>query len=459
MSKFKNSAWRIVLIIIIAFGLLIGIQYLPLSKWTNGKMTNINLFGDVLNIGLPEEVDMGSTPIDPMLEEEIEIDTREIDTAAVAEGEKPLIAIQPNKDGENVIIEDYTESGHGLEKLRQAIEEGRMGRIAIIGDSYIEGDIFAQDLREMLQQKHGGTGVGYVNMHSEFPGFRRSVAQGGGKGWSEVAANGKFDPKYMGLTQHYYKLSSPTKSTYKGTSSYTGVDQWNRSQFLFFSPKDTEITVTTTSGPKTYNVIGSDSLQAITVDEPTSQFDVEVSDRSVIGLGVWLTDTKGINVDCMSSRGFSGVTLAKVNPELAAQMTDHIGYDLIILEFGINAMSPKQTNFDSYGKKMEQVIAHVRHCFPNADILLLGIGDRGSKRGTEVHSMTGAPFMVSAQREAARHARCLFWDTREAMGGEDAIVEWVRNGFANTDYIHLNHKGGRQLATPLYNAIELNLAK
>ena len=140
-------------------------------------------------------------------------------------------------------------------------------------------------------------------------------------------------------------------------------------------------------------------------------------------------------------------------------MARHIDYDLIILEFGINAMSPQQTNFNVYRKKMEGVIAHVRECYPDADILLLGIGDRGSKKGTEVHSMTSAPYMVSAQREAARRARCLFWDTREAMGGEDAIVNWVRQGWANTDYVHLNHKGGKQLAMPLFKAIEHNLEK
>ena len=89
----------------------------------------------------------------------------------------------------------------------------------------------------------------------------------------------------------------------------------------------------------------------------------------------------------------------------------------------------------------------------------MGIGDRGQKRGGEYHSMSVCKTMVDAQREAARNARCLFYDTREAMGGEDAIVNWVRQGYANKDYIHLNIKGGRQLARPLFNAIKHNLEK
>lgn len=455
----KHNAWRVVAIIFSALAILVGLSFLPLEKWSGGRISDFNIFSDILNIGLPEEKDMPGAFVDPCLAEAIEEDNRAIDTTQVAEDDKPLIAVQPVREGSQVVIEDYTESGRGLENLRKALAEGGMARIAVIGDSYIEGDIITQDLRELLQRKHGGNGVGYVNMHSEFPGFRRSVSQGGGSGWKEIAANGKFDERFMSLTQHYYKLNSKTTSTYSGSSKFSHTGSWNRSQFLFISPSDTEIEVETSSGTKLFTVTGSDSLQAITIDEPTSKFNVTTSTPGIIGLGVWLTDQSGINVDCMSSRGFSGVTLAKVNKDLSSQMSKFVDYDLIILEFGINAMSAGQKNFDGYRKRMEAVVKHMRECFPNADILLMGIGDRGAKRGTEVHSMSAAPYMTVAQREAARRSRCLFWDTREAMGGDDAIIRWVREKWANTDYIHLNHNGSIHLATPLFNAIELNLEK
>lgn len=462
----KHSPWKVVYIILGALALLIGISFLPLSKMTGGWLSDINLFSDILNIGQPEEKDMPGAYVDPCLAEAIneaaaEPDTRAVDTTMTVErNEVPVLAVQPNRVDGEVVIEDYTEAGRGLKRLRDAITSGRMGRIAVIGDSYIEGDIFSEDLREMLQNSYGGSGVGYINMHSEFPGFRRSVKQGGGEGWKEFAANGKHDSDYMGLAQHYYKLSSPTASTYSGSSSFSHVDKWNESKFLFIAPQSTVIKTRTSGGDWVeHQVEGSPDVQCITVDGETSKFDVSVSDNSVIGLGVWLTDKTGVNVDCMSSRGFSGVTLRKISPELASQMRKFIDYDLIILEFGINAMSAKQTNYDGYAKSMINVVEHVRQCYPNSDIMIMGIGDRGSKRGTEVHSMSAAPHMVSAQRDMARKAHCLFWDTRESMGGEDAIVRWVRDGLANKDYIHLNHKGGRKLAEPLSNAIRQNLDK
>lgn len=88
-------------------------------------------------------------------------------------------------------------------------------------------------------------------------------------------------------------------------------------------------------------------------------------------------------------------------------------------------MSPGQKNFKVYRQAMTEVVAHLRQCYPEAEFLIMGIGDRGEKRGGEVRSMASVPYMIEAQRDAARHAGCLFWDTREAMGGQDAIVEWT----------------------------------
>ncbi len=159
----------------------------------------------------------------------------------------------------------------------------------------------------------------------------------------------------------------------------------------------------------------------------------------------------------MSSRGFSGITLSRINPELCRQLGSVIDYNLIILEFGINAMSSSQKNYSVYSDRMVGVINHVRQCYPCADILLMGVGDRGEKRGGVVRSMATAPAMISAQRDAARKAHCLFWDTREAMGGEDAVVEWCNAGLINKDYIHMTHKGGARLADALFNALQHSL--
>lgn len=460
----KNTAGKAALILIIAIVIVAGISFLPLSKISNGKIKDFNLLGDIMKeyaVNDSSSPDLSAENIDPELLKSDSLSVKNTDTLSEAVLEPDSVAIvapKPSKVGDLVVIEDYTPDNRGLSSLRRAIGLGSLARIAFVGDSYIEGDIFTQDLREKLQNAYGGQGVGFVNMHSDFPGFRRSVRQGG-SGWKTFTALKKGNYEYMALSEQYAIPSGKALSTYTGSKTFPHALQWSRSSFLFISPDDAVVSYRTDSkGEWTeHNVTGDSVVQSLSVDCLTDNFEIKTSAPELIGLGVWLDGNTGIALDCMSSRGFSGVTLTKINSQLCRQMSAFIPYNLIILEFGINAMSAKQTDYHIYSNRMVNVISHVRACYPGADILLLGIGDRGEKHSTEIHSMKVAEAMVTAQRDAARRARCLFWDTREAMGGQDAIVEWTRSGLANKDYIHLTHKGGAVLADKLFNAMQQSL--
>lgn len=48
-------------------------------------------------------------------------------------------------------------------------------RIAVLGDSFIEGDILTADLRERLQQAYGGGGAAFAPMASPLTAFRRTM--------------------------------------------------------------------------------------------------------------------------------------------------------------------------------------------------------------------------------------------------------------------------------------------
>ena len=67
--------------------------------------------------------------------------------------------------------------------------------------------------------------------------------------------------------------------------------------------------------------------------------------------------------------------------------------------------------------------------------------------------MPTVPNMIEAQRDLAREKGILFWDTREAMGGEGAVVEWASKRDINKDYIHLSRQGGQRLGAIFSKAI------
>lgn len=466
--KDKQSSGNPFFIILIAVIVVMVVSFLPLSKVSGGKLSDFNLFSDLIqqNDSADDTYEMNSSmPVDPMLlsviEEADEVSAQSItnnldDTPDYIEDSVPVIPESKIsfRDSLGVVdIEDYSIGENGLKNLKKSLDEGSFARIAIVGDSYIEGDIFTQDLRSLLQSEYGGSGVGYVNMYSEFPGFRQSVRQSG-SGWTDHKAGKKGTrSKYIGLAESYFTAQGNAYSLYKGSKTIPHVDSWTESKFLCIAPYGGTVTLKADETNEVFVLSPSTDVQCVSLSVPTTDFKVSVSDSSLVALGVWLDSNTGIGLDCMSTRGFSGVSLGNIDLELCRHMSEFIDYDLIILQFGLNAMSAGQKNYSVYSDRIVSVITHLRECYPDADFLIMGVGDRGERRNGEIHSMAAVESMIEYQREAARKARCLFWDTREAMGGVDAIAEWTRAGLTNKDYIHMTHKGGARLAGCFYESL------
>ena len=216
----KNSKGSPFLILFTAVSIVAAVSLLPLNKISRGLLRDFNLAGDIMHITEKSDLDaekVETQQIDPELiaaMEEIDVEqpaqadeyaieksdtiTRQSESEpeqpksenvqpekspVTSEAVEPPVPIDPH-DGEIIVMEDYSPDGNGLKRFKSALAQAgnRVVRIAFLGDSYIEGDIFTQDVREKLLDQYGGCGVGYVNMYSEFPGFRRSITQSG-SGW------------------------------------------------------------------------------------------------------------------------------------------------------------------------------------------------------------------------------------------------------------------------------------
>ena len=95
------------------------------------------------------------------------------DTPAAA----PILLTKPAGADQNVVpIELF--SPDAMMRFNRALTRGAAGRpvrIAVLGDSFIEGDIITADLREQLQNLCGGRGVGFVPFASPLAKFRGTV--------------------------------------------------------------------------------------------------------------------------------------------------------------------------------------------------------------------------------------------------------------------------------------------
>ena len=94
-------------------------------------------------------------------------------------------------------------------------------------------------------------------------------------------------------------------------------------------------------------------------------------------------------------------------------------------------------------------------CFPEADILLLGVSDRSHQEDGAFETMPAVLALLHTQRQIARKTGIPFWNTFGGMGGENSMVRFVENNWASKDYTHLSFRGGREIATALLKALLL----
>ena len=136
--------------------------------------------------------------------------------------------------------------------------------------------------------------------------------------------------------------------------------------------------------------------------------------------------------------------MSQLPKTLFTSIEEVINYRLIILEFGLNVHGVGVSDYRNYEKSFDKTIKHVKSCFPNSSVLVIGISDKGRKIKGEWTSDVTVKDLEKAQRTAAQNNGCAFFSLYDAMGGEGSIVGWVQDSvpkLANNDYTHLSRDG------------------
>ena len=363
-------------------------------------------------------------------------------------------------DSLGVNIEDYSVGHIGLRRFFAALNNrdtmSRPVRVAFLGDSFVEGDILVGDLRSYLQQTFGGRGVGFVPTSSVAAQYRPTIKMKSDKWktWSmmtdyiqEYTLSGMlFEPEEDGAS-----MSVETSDRYpeiKSASTFKLYYQKNNGTVMRWVKNDETDTLETVL-PQT---------DKITCFEQTGEFSsVDCSFSNIedgfLALGVAMEDNKGVVVDNYSLRGNSGLILNRVDSLQSAALNEVRPYDLIILQYGLNVANDSVLQYGWYGKKMEIAIRHLRRCYPTADVLVLGVSDRGRQFDGKFETMPSVLALLHSQRQMAKRMGVTFWNVFGAMGGENSMVRYVENNWASKDYTHLSFRGGKELARILYEAL------
>lgn len=362
------------------------------------------------------------------------------------------------------MIEDYGGDNaggmnHFYAMLYSAKLQNRPVRIAYFGDSFIEGDIYTCDLREMLQEKFGGNGPGWIDAGSVFnKGFRRTILQDYSGIQEFQIVKKPFDLKVQGMNQRYFIPSEGSRINTRATRHMAHASKWQSARLFFRTQQG--LTIRVTNGPQeaqTSHAAGSGKVQMIETKGEADKIGysfANVHSKTYL-YGMALESDHGVILDSYSMRGSAGFTLISIPGSTLHDFAELRPIDLFVLHFGLNVISSKTTeaSLRHYCKRIAKVVSHLQQAFPYASFLIVSVSDRSQRTAEGITTMKGVEEMVACQREMAAEKGIAFFDLFTAMGGRGSMKKLVDSNSANKDYTHINLKGGKIIAEHLFKSM------
>lgn len=444
----KDNTYKTLLLVTLVIIFLLLLHFLPQATVFGMKLRKVNILSQVIKFpGDDETIDVIPKPKDPKQFMRTKsgklIDFKEV----WPKGVQPVL--------------DYSEENPGgmdhfyamVDSAARHKLKGRPVRVAYYGDSFIEADILVADLREMLQAKYGGCGVGWIDAGNDLEQYKRSIkAEFDGLTEHMVMKKPTYNVAEAGIAERYYTTSGRASLVLNATKTYPHAAYWSNTRFYLRTSGKATISGKVDEKPwftKTFDA--SPAVQVL--DKPNTTRSVRFQFKGNPTLfGAALEGDGGITVDNFSMRGSKGITLADLPDNTLREFDAVRPYDLIILQFGVNAVDASSTTQDmhDYLAQMKRVIQKFRRCFPDASILIVSTPDRGSKEGGA--TMANIKALEGYQKELAAEEKVGFYSLFNAMGGEGSMAKLHEKGMSSADYVHVSHGGGKIIARQMFNS-------
>lgn len=469
------------------FTFIVVVMTLAISKLFVFKIGNIatkqtSILSDIIPIGnmdkqltqrlladtnmLMYEQDFVNIKVDKELPSDILTTKWVIETTASPQNQSHSEPKPFGTETENAVnIEDYSPDSSAMSRFYDALagvtkNRNKAVKIAVLGDSFIESDILTADLREMLQERYGGRGVGFIPFSDAFTNYRATVKHTS-SGWDTYNivknSDGATPPKGAYYVSGMVCVPQEGAVTrIKGAGTRKNTERFSESKLLFVNKERSRLTVCINDTlARVFTPEPSANVQQIVIKGDIKSIDLKVNNvAGFIGYGVVLDDDSGVRVDNYAVRGNSGLALSRTDFSVNSQIGKILDYDLIVLQYGLNAMQAELADYKAYAQRMERIVEYIKRCFPGSSILVMSVGDRSFKDNGRLTTTAAVQGMIEAQRRFARDTQVAFWNTYEAMGGENSMIEFVDKNWASKDYTHITLKGGKYIATQLINSID-----
>lgn len=467
--NYKNLNNRPSIIVGLTILLLLGISFLP---------KDISMFGiEIKHIDILEDL---------RLNQEIE----EKDSAASFNDHNRSINFASNSHLEYLLllneVENFIESEYdkfentnvvksptfnnsplegNIEQLKfffEALDSSKNSqvRVAHYGDSSLEGDLITGYLRNKFQQIFGGRGVGFLPITSEDITFRETTKIRFSDDWIVASiSSSNADDLNVGIGGKMFLNSKDSWVKYETIPKFRSIRNFDVARLFYNNAKSNSvIQYSLNEGTdKSLSLLTGEGVQESRIEKNNSISLKLVFPQETLAnfYGVSLEGKFGVYIDNLPLRGNSGIDLRNISNQTLEEFNSLLNYKLVILEFGLNILSGRKTNFSKYEAEMIKVIAELKTSFPHTSFLLIGVHDKCIKKKMDFITDPAITRLVQAQKRIAEKADVAFWNLFDAMGGENSMVRWVNANppLAYSDYTHFTSIGTKEEAKMLFETL------
>lgn len=363
-----------------------------------------------------------------------------------------------------VVVKDIPITGN-IEQLKYFFEAAKNAnsqqvRIAHYGDSAIEGDNISGDMRDKLQKKFGGYGLGFLSITAQDVRFRPSITHSFSETWDNASIF-TINPKKLpvGINGEVFIPQGPSWVQYKTTSKYRRLKEFKTVKLFYTNAAKSTLNYTFDGNQKgSVQLEAGNEVNQVVIESKNKSGDIKI-DFPQKGqgyfYGVSIENGNGIYVDNFPLRGNSGVNLNDIDQKVLDGFAKFLDYKLVILYFGLNIAGTETTDYSWYEREMIKVINKFKKSYPKCSFLIVSVSDKSVKKGSQFVTNPSIPKLVATQETIAKKTNVAFWNLFEAMGGNNSMSEWVNSAppLASKDYTHFTSNGSQKVAEMLADAI------
>jgi hypothetical protein len=356
-------------------------------------------------------------------------------------------------------------------ELRNLASGHNLVRILHYGDSQIEGDRITSYLRNQLQLKFGGCGVGLIPVVALEKTSMSYVCETS-KNWKRYSirtGNHNVNRQKLGALMSFSKFED--EKTAKINDNCEGWICLKRSSLafsrsqsfqqcrIFYGYNASPMMISAQCSQKVVDaeiVPSSNKLEVLKWNlESPENFTISFkTSQSPDVYGIALDGLSGVAVDNIPMRGSAGLDFTKVDLAFLKSFYEKLNIKLLILQFGANVAPSFAEHPEVYETLFRKELATLKAAIPGIAIIVIGVNDLSYKDEDGYESYPNIEKIRNAQRAAAFANRCAFWDLYQAMGGELSMQAWVLASppLAKKDFTHFTSQGAKIVGEMFFRA-------